>query len=361
MSNSLPTKGCAITIKSIGTPHEVVLAKSYTIPEVGPEDVLLKVLACPINPSDTNQINGSYPTRPKYNNDFTDGPTWVAGLEGILEVLKVGKDVPDLKVGDWVKPADNFLGTWRSHAVVNYKGLTKPLPDIGADPVYLATSNINPVTAMQLLRNYVDLQAGDWFIINAGNSSVARAAIQIASRKGVKSISVVRGTDYTPETVSQLKALGVTEIITEEQSSDKDFDETIKGWVNGKLRLGLNCVGGQSGNNLMRHLSLGGKFVLFGGMTTDPMQIDVGNVIFKDVSIHGYWLNFTQQRDPAGFERDVAEVFRMIRSGELAKVPTVEFKLSPKNTDEENTKIAKDALLSVEQVLSQSKHVFVFE
>lgn len=361
MSNSLPTKGSAVTFTTIGTPHEVVTVKSFKIPELGPEDVLVKVLAGTINPSDITQINGIYAIKPVPNKDFPDVPTYVGGNEGILEVVEVGKDVPGLKAGDWVMPAGSSFGTWRSHAVLNYKGVTGALPNIGVDPVYLATSNINPVSAMQMLTRYADLKPGDWFIQNAGNSAVGRAAIQIAKLRGIKSISVVRSRDNLSELIAELKALGADEVITEEQSSDREFDKTIQGWVDGKLKLALNCVGGESGNNLMRHLSFKGAFVVYGAMTRDAMSIDIGHMIFKNITIHGYWLAVTAKEDPAGHVKDLGEVFRMIGAGELAKVPTHEVKLKLSNTDEENTKIARDTLASYANGFTNNKLVFVFE
>ena len=68
------------------------------------------MLAAPINPAHINTIQGVYPIRPK------QFPA-VGGTEGIGKILKIGKNVTRLKVGDLVYP--KFLpdgnGIWSTH------------------------------------------------------------------------------------------------------------------------------------------------------------------------------------------------------------------------------------------------------
>lgn len=72
--------------------------------EMTRDTVHVRFLAAPINPSDINQIEGSYPLRPSVF------PA-VAGNEGVAEVLAVGTGVTDMHVGDWVVPARPLLGS----------------------------------------------------------------------------------------------------------------------------------------------------------------------------------------------------------------------------------------------------------
>lgn len=357
----LATKARAVTFSKYGEPQDVISVQSYNLGELGPEDVLVKTLASPINPSDVNQVQGVYPSRPVFTKLFGEPDTAIGGNEGLFEVLEVGKDVTGLKSGDWTVPAILSFGTWRSHALVNYKSLTPALPKLGADPVMLATSNINPVSAYQMLRNYVELKPGDWFIQNGGNSAVGRAAIQIAKKMGVKSISVVRSRDNIEELIAELKALGADEVITEEQSGSKEFSETIKGWVDGKLKLALNCVGGKSATSIARHLSPNGHHVTYGAMSKQPVMVPTGLFIFSNITFHGFWLSRNAKEDPKSRTRDLGEIFKMIAAGELQGVPAHEHKLSESNSDEENSKVAHDAFAAYEKGFSNKKHVFVYE
>jgi trans-2-enoyl-CoA reductase len=79
------------------------------LPSVDEQDVKLRFLGSPINPADLNQIQGTYPSRPV----FVEGIGAIAGNEGVAEVVEVGNRVTqqrDLKVGDWVIPANASFG-----------------------------------------------------------------------------------------------------------------------------------------------------------------------------------------------------------------------------------------------------------
>jgi mitochondrial enoyl-[acyl-carrier protein] reductase / trans-2-enoyl-CoA reductase len=67
------------------------------------------MLAATVNPADINTIQGSYAVKPNI--------PFVGGNEGVGEIIEVGSDVSQFKVGDKVLPAINAWGTWRTHAV----------------------------------------------------------------------------------------------------------------------------------------------------------------------------------------------------------------------------------------------------
>lgn len=67
------------------------------------------MLVATVNPSDINTIQGSYAVKPNI--------PFVGGNEGVGEIVEVGSDVTQFKVGDKVLPAINAWGTWRTHAV----------------------------------------------------------------------------------------------------------------------------------------------------------------------------------------------------------------------------------------------------
>jgi len=56
-------------------------------------------------------------------------------------------------------------------------------------------------------------------------------------------------------------------------------------------RLAFNCVGGQSATELCKALAPGGVHVTYGGMSLRPVAAPTSALIFKDVSLRGYWLS----------------------------------------------------------------------
>jgi trans-2-enoyl-CoA reductase len=70
--------------------------------EPSDNQVLVKMLAAPINPADINMIQGVYGIKPKL-------PA-IGGNEGVGVIEKVGKNVKKLQKGDRVIPANPGFG-----------------------------------------------------------------------------------------------------------------------------------------------------------------------------------------------------------------------------------------------------------
>lgn len=115
--------------------------------------ILIKMLAAPVNPADINQIQGSYP--------LPDDAVHVAGSEGVGHVTQVADGVQSVKVGDWVVPRRNYFGTWREQiACLEDDVFVVP----NTLPLSVAASlKVNPPTAYRLLRDFVQLKPGmEW-------------------------------------------------------------------------------------------------------------------------------------------------------------------------------------------------------
>ncbi|XP_062254830.1 enoyl-[acyl-carrier-protein] reductase, mitochondrial isoform X2 [Platichthys flesus] len=282
----------ALQYRQHGDPSQVVKLEDIDLPPIGAKDVLVKILAAPINPSDINMIQGTYAILP-------DLPA-VGGNEGVAQVLEVGSLVKSLKTGDWVIPRDAGLGMWRTEAVFSEDdviSLPNDIPLLSA-----ATLGVNPCTAFRMLSDFEDLKPGDTVIQNAANSGVGQAVIQIAASRGVNTINVVRDRPEFTQLSDRLKAIGATHVIKEEALRRPEFKELLKRFP--KPKLALNGVGGKSATELLRHLQIGGSMVTYGGMAKQPVTVPVSALIFKDVKVRGFWV--TQwKRDHSKDERAV--------------------------------------------------------
>lgn len=114
--------------------------------DLQPNDVLVKMIASPVNPADINTIQGKYPVRPTLPS--------IPGNEGVGEVVAVGKSVQKITVGDRVVPLIGALGTWRTHIISASTNLYKIPKKLGI--VEAATLTVNPCTAFRMLRDFVD-------------------------------------------------------------------------------------------------------------------------------------------------------------------------------------------------------------
>jgi NADPH:quinone reductase-like Zn-dependent oxidoreductase len=213
--------------------------------------------------------------------------------------------VESVKVGDRVlAPPASF--TWRERIVVSAGGLSALPPD--ADPQQLAMLAINPPTAALLLSEYVDLKPGEWVVQNAANSGVGRWVIAFAKTRGLKTVNIVR----RPELVAELEALGGDVVVVD----SPDVPERIKAAVGqAELRLALDGVSGPATGVLAATLSPRGTLVSFAAMSEGLMSINPLDVIFKPLTMRGFWLGHPEIASkiaPA-----IAQAASMIASGRV--------------------------------------------
>ncbi|HMB58477.1 MAG TPA: zinc-dependent alcohol dehydrogenase family protein, partial [Xanthomonadales bacterium] len=174
-------------------PQDLIEAVSIDQPELRDGEVLLELLAAPINPSDVLTITGDYGILPPL-------PAF-AGNEGVGRVAAHGPGVSNPPIGQTVL-LPMGIGTWSTHMVAPANKLV-PLPN-DADPLQLSMISINPPTAALMLSEFVELEEGDWVIQNAANSGVGNYLVQLAAMRGLKTVNIVRRESL----IAPLKASG---------------------------------------------------------------------------------------------------------------------------------------------------------
>ncbi|MBE2203132.1 MAG: 2-enoyl thioester reductase domain-containing protein [Chthoniobacterales bacterium] len=289
----------AARLKQFGKPAESLVLEDFPLPSPGPEEVLLDMVAAPVNPADLNVIEGTY-------GDLPELPATI-GNEGVGRIVAVGLGVTGCSPGQLVLPMT--FGTWCSQMLVPARHLI-PLPD-GLDTNQAAMLTVNPATAWRMLQDFVHLAPGDWIVQNAANSGVGRSVIQIARALGWKTLNVVR----RPELVGELTDAGGTIVVTEEYDLRKEL-KTLCGGARPKLA--LNAVGGPSALNIANALAPGGTMVTFGAMSKQPLKIPNGLLIFKGLKFGGFWLNrWRKTADRTTLTETYAALARLLREGNL--------------------------------------------
>jgi NADPH:quinone reductase-like Zn-dependent oxidoreductase len=288
----------AVQLTAYGNPVEALKYVDIPAPEApGPNQALIGVEFSPVNPSDLLLANGMYALRPAL-------PA-VIGNEAVGRVLDVGPGVQNVKLGDRVlAPLSSF--TWRERMIVSADGLFALPSD--ADPRQLAMLTINPPTAALLLSEYVNLKPGEWVVQNAANSGVGRWVIAFAKEHGLKTVNIVR----RPELVPELEAIGGDLVVVD----SPDVSERIKTAIGrAEVRLALDGVSGPATGVLAATLSPRGTLVSFAAMSSSPMSISPLDIIFKPVTVRGFFMahpEFAAKLAPAA-----AEAAEMIASGRV--------------------------------------------
>ncbi|XP_019844906.2 enoyl-[acyl-carrier-protein] reductase, mitochondrial-like [Bactrocera dorsalis] len=293
-----------------GEPADVLQLVELDLSEPKDNEVLVRLLAAPINPSDINTIQGKYPVKLPL-------PA-IAGNEGVGEVLRAGANVQKLKRGQRVVVVESALGTWRTHANFSEQQLLG-IPN-KMDLATAATMVVNPPTAYRMLKDFVPLAQGDCVIQNGANSAVGQIVHQLCKAWGLKSIGIVRNRPNLEELKTYLKLLGASEVLTEEELAQKDVANKLC-----KLptpRLALNCVGGKNASEMAKLLAVKGVMVTYGGMSRKPVVIPTPALIFKNISFCGFWVTRWMREHKGKPTRDkmFAELIEMFDQGKLKGV-----------------------------------------
>lgn len=352
----------AIVYKTYGEPKEEIKCHSYNIDieKLKPNEVVVESVACPINPSDINQIQGVYPSRPPISIDSLPDlkeASAVSGNEGLFKIIATGSNVSNLKNGDWCIPSKVNFGTWCTHKLAAEDEFIKIPKTISANQA--ATISVNPSSAYQMLTCYVDMKPGDWFIQNGANSQVGRAAIQIGKKLGLKSINIVRNRDDIDVLVKDLESIGATKVITEDENNSKDFGKTIKSWLNGaEIKLGMNCIGGPSATGLARKLGHDATLLTYGAMSMKPVSLPTSLFIFKNLTAKGFWVTGNLKRHPESRIETIGAVIKMMEEGDLAESKYMETKVDLSQiTNDQFLEIFMNGLTNT----GKGKQLIVFE
>ncbi len=281
-----------------GDPSKVLECVESEVPEPAEGEVLIRLRRAVINPSDLGMIQGRY-------GRLRELPA-VAGREGVGEVVALGPRVEKPEPGTWVRfPEDP--GVWREYTVAKADPLLEVPSDLPLDQAAMAF--VNPPTALRLLDDFESLEPGDWILQNAANSAVGLSVIALAKARSLRTLNVVR----RPELADPLLERGADAVVLEEDAYEKDTSR----WVGeGKIRLGLNSVGGESVIKMIRAMDDGATVVTFGGMVGTPVRFPTRNLIFNDIALRGFWFDrWKREVSPAGVLSFYQEVFQLIRQG----------------------------------------------
>ncbi|KAI9873587.1 MAG: mitochondrial 2-enoyl thioester reductase [Pleopsidium flavum] len=356
------TQAKALIYPKYGEPKDVLDLHTHSISPSHSTQLTLRLLTAPINPADINQIQGVYPSKAPFTSLLgPPQPSAVAGNEGCAEVLSAGSGCKTVTKGDWVVMKYTSQGTWRTHMQVDESKVLKIEDRSGLNATQVGTVSVNPCTAYRMLRDFVDLDAekGDWFMQNGANSGVGRAAIQLGRLWGYKSINVVRDRPGVEELKSELRELGATVVVTEDELMRKEFAPRVREWTHGgreKVRLGLNCVGGKPASALAKILSPEAHMVTYGAMSKHPLQIPAGMLIFKNLVYAGFWVSKWSDANPEEKKRTVEEVLQLTREGKFKDVPVQEVPWNWETKKEELVEAVQGTL----EGFRKGKGVFVF-
>jgi NADPH2:quinone reductase len=252
-----------------------LVIESIPVPEPGPGEVLVRMAAAPINPSDLAALSGK-----------THDQSWpfTPGLEGSGIVVGKGKGLfPALRMGKRVacSPNSGEDGTWAEYMKTSAMK-TVPLPG-GISQEQGAMMLVNPMTAMAFIQMAIH-EGHPAMVNNAAASALGKMLIRLADHYSIPLINIVRNQAQ----VIPLKGMGATHVLN---SSDPSFDQQLHD-LSGKLgaTLILDAVTGRETQRLLQAVPDGSTLVAYARLSGDPIQADPADLIKHGKKITGFQL-----------------------------------------------------------------------
>ncbi|HMF58785.1 MAG TPA: NADP-dependent oxidoreductase [Vicinamibacterales bacterium] len=164
------------------------------------------------------------------------------------EVVAVGPEVPDLRVGDQVYGVTNsrFIGAYAEYAVASAAMVSKKPTSLTY--IEAASVPVVAVTAWQALFDHAHIKEGQTLLIHGAAGNVGAYAVQLARRAGVRTIATAATSD-----IPFVHDLGAERAI---DYRTQRFEEEVR-----DADAVIDLVGGETQERSFQVLRRGGKLV----------------------------------------------------------------------------------------------------
>ncbi|KAI0796243.1 GroES-like protein [Irpex lacteus] len=230
MSQEIPKTMKAQVVQA----NKTIKIEERPVPTIGDDEVLVKVTAVAQNPTDWKHV------------EYLTVPNTICGCEFAGHVVKTGKNVTSVAVGDLVSGMNHGSAYPDKGAFAEYVNalgdLVWKVPE-GISAEQAATMNIGPLTVVQSFYHpkYLGLptppakvEGDQWILVYGGSTSVGLYAIQLAKISGLKVV-----TTASPRNHELLKSLGADAIF---DYKDPEVVSKIKSTTGDSLHLALDTV-----------------------------------------------------------------------------------------------------------------------
>ena len=289
-----------IKFYEFGSPKDVLRVESNRIELPKDNEVLVRMLARPINPSDLIPIRGSYSHRISLPN--------IPGYEGVGIVEDVGPLVSQHLIGKRVLPLRGE-GTWQEFVKASAE-FAVPIPD-SIDNFTAAQMYINPITAWVVCTEVLKLKPNDVLLVNACGSSIGRIFTQLSKVLGFRLIAVTRNNKHTEE----LLRLGAEYVI---DTSTAPLYETVMELTNGiGADAAIDSIGGPDGNALAFSLRPNGHFLTIGLLS--GIQVNWAEIVTK-AKVHAnifHLRHWNKEVSPYKWQETFRHLIRLVENKQL--------------------------------------------
>jgi len=297
----------ALLCTELGDP-ELLNVSEVDIPNLGDDEVLVKVEAAGVNFPDALLVQGKYQGG------------------GVVESAGSNVSIPTGTKVIGLPP----IGGFAEYVSIN-KNLIIPV-NSDFDVLSGASLPINYGTSYYALKRRAKAVSGETVLILGASGGIGTASIQLSKIMGLNTICAVG----SEEKEAYVRNLGADEVIRYDK---EDLKESAKSLTNGNgVDIVIDPVGGDATEQALRATAFNGRLLVIGFANGQIPKISLNLTLVKGVSIVGVWWGRWTNTSPKETAEDFEELVGFVNSNQL--------EIEPKNiyTLEEGSKALSNFL-----------------
>lgn len=285
----------ATVIKEFGD-FNVLEYTDVETPIANSKEVVIKILATGVNRIDHYLREGKImPNIPLPH---------ILGSDAVGEIISIGNDVLDFKIGDRVIPVPGFpmaeadwdinpitlapsyglvgAGNWGTYAEYVKVPATFVVKDeTGLSAEEAATLPMVIVTGVRALKEVGNIKADDKVVILGGSSGTGSFSVQLAKAMGATVLSTTTSTSK----VDYIKKLGADEVVN---TKETNLVEAVTKWTNGAMAdVVIDNLGGDFLQQSINAVKPAGIVVAMGFVDSPAVTFDVRSLFFPQKQVKG--------------------------------------------------------------------------
>jgi alcohol dehydrogenase len=318
---SAPKMMKAMLLTGHGGPEKLVFENNWPTPDIGPDEVLVRVGACGINNTDIWVREGAYGDSSDSDAvaSFGDSPQpfpIIQGADIVGVIIACGGNIDSSRIGQRVMvdfgiyagpgndiPSHDYIGSGRPGGFAEYVAVPAEnahFVETSLSDVELATFCCAYITGEHMLRK-ARVSKGERVLITGASGGVGSGVIQLCRARGAIPYALV-GAGKEAAVIS----IGAEGTIT--RGGDDFFEAVAALTKNEPIDVVVDTVSGPLLPNLIEILKPQGRYVTCGAMGGPMVEIDMRRIYLKNLEILGA---------SQGTRRDFEAVRDYVLSGEI--------------------------------------------
>jgi NADPH2:quinone reductase len=238
---------------------DAIELRTLPVPEVGPDDVLIRVAAAGVGSWDAVERAGGYDGAFGIPSSFP----YVLGWDAAGTVAALGERVTRLRIGERVYAASMPLprgGCYAEYTVVDQDHVA-PVPE-GLSMIQAAAMPWDALTALSGL-DALETCPGTTLLVFGASGGIGHLAVQLARHAGARVLAAASGRDGV-ELAARLGAEAVVD------GRREDVVAAARAFAPAGFDAALVTVGGEAANRALAAVRAGGRVAFPNGVVPEP-------------------------------------------------------------------------------------------